>query len=193
MSVLGYITIILASVALYFLIKKKGLPLKFQFLLSVALYFQLFFLLGDRPLFQLMLLVGLLVFYIGLNRYPLKRIGISIMLLFVLVSSLAAELFNGVNTFENKEDYYKIRAEVDTHFRLWPYKLYREDGGVFIFSLQSKSSKEVWGLQFKNLYRTEIKLEDGRVYYFKTKNNKLGQLPDAKWFEFGEKESWGGA
>jgi hypothetical protein len=191
LSLLGYANILLI---ILFLLNLKGLwkpNKKAKFMIITAVYIQLLHILADLPFVQLLLFIFYCVLIARLSATINRRREIYAIILLLVCSTIYSELFNGIESFENRQDFFITRNRVKKYFWLTPCKIYEKNNNTYVFSLQSRSEIALWGFTPKSLVITRIKIEDGRAYYLKTRQQKLGKLPLSEWFEFGEEEDWG--
>jgi hypothetical protein len=178
-------------ISVFQLLRKKNLSLAFILLLGIPLYLHLFFIIGEYWIFQLLLVpvIILVVFLMYKNRKNLILISVLLFTFFICI--LTSEWLNGISTFEDKRKFFELRSKIGGYYE-YPYKIYQKDNKIYVFSFET-GNKKYNLVGFEDLYRTEIKIEDDKVYYLRRKRNKHGQLPDAKWFEYGKEQVWGGA
>lgn len=115
---------------------------------------------------------AVILFKIVSSKY-IKQTRIIIVVTLILCT-LYTEFFNGILTFNSKQDFFAYQLPLKKHYFLAPFKLQAIDPSVEHYMGQDVDV-------YLFLYKQMVKLEDGRLKYYKT--NGFGEV--GRWFEFG--------
>jgi hypothetical protein len=141
---------------------------------------------GANGAFQVSLIIAYLL-SIMFFKHLEKKIKMTIIISLILITTVYVEFFNGIETFEDKEEFFLYHEKEKKHFWLLPQKTFKDNRGfINVFTPESKISAG----PSAGFLITEIKIQADELFYLGIKNRKLGQLPISAWFKFGEKEDW---
>jgi len=180
MSLLGII--ILASFIILFITKKINKNSKLIFMLiinaigAIFIFNDFFSIYGDHSvnkllLLSLFILINIFIFYISKKKDRLIKVSFILSVLMLIY----IELFNGILSFRNYNEFFNIRSRIGYDLRILPCKIVdMRDSFEGIFS----------SIYYDFFKYSEFKLVNNELYY---RNPRFGET--GTWFKYGVAES----
>ncbi|MDQ0062753.1 hypothetical protein [Paenibacillus harenae] len=119
---------------------------------------------------------GAVILYKIVSSKNIKQRRI-IIVVTMIICILYTEFFNGILTFNSKQDFFAYQLSLKKYYFLAPFKLQAIDPSVEHYRGQDVDV-------YLFLYKQMVKLENGKLKYYRT--NGFGENGD--WFEFGVPE-----